>query len=96
VDPVKSYHTSFPGDKKVHKRYQKLATALAHIGASSPDAKTVTAYLFEVSYPEGSGVSMVILRIAQNKLVGEASKLLVSGHRQIFWLSMIVRAFLSR
>jgi hypothetical protein len=72
VDPVKSYHTSFPGDKKVHKCYQKLATALAHIGASSPDAKTVTAYLFEVSYPEGSGVSMVILRIAQNKLVGEA------------------------
>jgi len=72
ADPAKSYYASFPrddSDKKVHRRHQKLATALAHIGASSPDAKTVTACSVEVSFIEGSGIPMIILRIAQNKRV---------------------------
>lgn len=92
-DPAKFYHTSFPGhhsDKKVHKRHQKLATALAHIGASSPDAKTVTACSVEVSYPNGNPTPMVILRIAQNNLVGgeELAKLqtLVDDLVQEIWM----------
>jgi hypothetical protein len=52
-----------------------LAFGLALIGASSPDAKTVTACFVEVTYPEGSNDPVVILRMAQNKPVDEREKL---------------------
>ena len=55
-------------------RHQKLASGLALIGASSPDAKTVTACSVEVTYSEGSNDPEVVLRIAQNKLVDEKEK----------------------
>jgi hypothetical protein len=41
-------------DKTIHRRHQKLASALALIGASSPDAKTVTACSVEVSFLKGN------------------------------------------
>jgi hypothetical protein len=73
VEPAKGYDTFF-GNKKHHMRHQKLASGLALIGATSPDAKTVTACSVEVTYPEGSNDLVVILRIAQNKLVDEEEK----------------------
>jgi hypothetical protein len=68
VEPAK-YHSSIFGDRKDHKRHQKLASALAHIGASSSDAKTVTACSVELLYPEGGGNPIILLRVAQNKRV---------------------------
>ena len=55
-------------------RLQKLASGLALIGASSPDAETVTACSFEMTYPEGSNDPVVTLRIAQNKLVDQKER----------------------
>jgi hypothetical protein len=81
VEPSKAYHAYIPGgdtDKVIHRHHQKLASALALIGANSPDTKSVTACSVEVSYPngsdgpEGSGGPEVILRVAQNKGVDEA------------------------
>ena len=78
VEPAKVYNTFYGNhdDKKVCMRHQKLASGLALIGASSPDAKTVTACSVEVTYPEleGSNDLDVVLRIAQNKLVDEKEK----------------------
>jgi hypothetical protein len=57
-------------------RHQKLASGLALIGASSADAKTVTACSVEVTYPVStSNNPVVILRMAQNKPVDEKEKL---------------------
>jgi hypothetical protein len=89
VEAAKVYHTNIPGrnvddaEKTIHQRHQKLASALALIGASSSDARTVTACSVEVSFlksndelegsddPVGSddsgGDPAVILRLAQNK-----------------------------
>jgi hypothetical protein len=69
VETSKAYHGYIPGDEVIHRRHQKLASALALIGANSPD---VTACSVEVSYPNGSGGPKVILRVAQNKGVDEA------------------------
>ena len=76
VEPTKVYNTFYGDhdDKKVCMRHQKLASGLALIGASSPDAKTVTACSVEVTYSEGSNDPEVVLRIAQNKLVDEKEK----------------------
>ena len=63
VEAAKTYHTNIPGndaDKAIHRCHQKLASAVALIGASSSDAKTVAACSVEVSFlksnddPEGS------------------------------------------
>jgi hypothetical protein len=62
LEPAKAYCT--PGDSK---RNQKLASALAHIGATSSDEKTVTACSVEFLYPEGDGNHSILLRMAQNK-----------------------------
>ncbi|KIM83277.1 hypothetical protein PILCRDRAFT_7235 [Piloderma croceum F 1598] len=52
---------------KLHKRHQKVASALALIGATSSDAKTVTACSAEVSYASDSNHTVIILRVAQNQ-----------------------------
>jgi hypothetical protein len=52
---------------KLHKRHQKVASALAFIGATSSYATTVTACSAEVSYPSDSNRMVVILRVAQNQ-----------------------------
>jgi hypothetical protein len=90
VEAAKAYHTNIPGknfddaDQAIHLRHQKLASAVALIGASSPDAKTVTACSVEVSFlksnddpegsddPGGSDKPVVVLRLAQNKGIVEA------------------------
>jgi hypothetical protein len=76
VGPAKGYSTFFGSieDKKHHMRHQKLASGLAHIGATSSDAKTVTACSVEVTYPEGTNGPVIILRMAQNKQVDEEEK----------------------
>jgi len=84
VEAAKAYHP----DKTIHRRHQKLASALALIGASSPDAKTVTACSVEVSFLKGNdelegnddpvgsdgpgGDPAVVLRLAQNKRIVNA------------------------
>jgi hypothetical protein len=92
VEAAKAYPTNIPGKNfddagkaiTIHRRHQKLASAVALIGASSSDVKTVTACSVEVSFlksnddPEGSGdpgckdKPIVILRLAQNKGIVEA------------------------
>jgi hypothetical protein len=91
VEAAKAYHTNVPGktlgdaDKTIHQRHRMLASALALIGASSPDAKTVTACSVEVSFLKGNdelessddpvgsdgpgGDPAVVLRLAQNKRI---------------------------
>jgi len=66
-----AYKTTFFGDDKqvkLHKWHQKVASVLALIGATSSDAKTVTACSAEVSYPSDSNHTVIILRVAQNQL----------------------------
>jgi len=72
VELVKGYSTFFDNikDKK-----HMWASGLAHIGATSSDAKTVTACSIEVMYPEVGDDPVVILRMAQNKQVDEEEKL---------------------
>lgn len=69
VDPPVAYETPFFGGKEVrlYKRHQKVASALALIGATSSDVQTVTACSAEVSYPSNSSCTVVILRVAQNQ-----------------------------
>jgi hypothetical protein len=71
VDPPVAYKTHVFGDTMVkhHKQHQKVASALAFIGATSSDAKTVTACSFEVSFPSDSNRTAVILRVAQNQRI---------------------------
>jgi hypothetical protein len=91
VEAAKAYHTNVPGktlddaNKTVHRRHQKLTSALALIGASSPDVNTVTACSIEVSFLKGNdelegsddpvgsdgpgGDLAVVLRLAQNKSI---------------------------
>jgi hypothetical protein len=82
VEVAKTYHTNIPGknvddkSKAIHRRHQKLASAVALIGASSPDVKTVTACSVEMSFlksnddpegsddPGGSDKPAVVLRLA--------------------------------
>ena len=60
VEAAKAYHPNVPGktlddaDKTIHRHHQKLASALALIGASSPDAKIVTACSVKVSFLKGN------------------------------------------
>ena len=62
----------------IHWCHKKQVSAIAFIGASTPDAKTVTTCFVEVLYlnssndPEGSSGPEVILWVAQNKGVDEA------------------------
>jgi hypothetical protein len=77
VEHARGYDTFYGDnieDKKHDTRYNKLASALALIGAISPDAKTVTALSVEGTSPEDSDDLVFILRIAQNKLVTEKEK----------------------
>jgi hypothetical protein len=71
VDPPVAYKTHVFGDTMVkhHKQHQKVASALAFIGATSSDAKTVTACSSEVSFPSDSNRTAVILRVAQNQWI---------------------------
>ena len=89
VEAAKAYHINIPGknfddaDKAIHRR-QKLASAVALIGANSPDARPVTACSVEMSFlksnddpegnddPGGSNKPVVVLRLAQNKGIVEA------------------------
>jgi hypothetical protein len=77
VEPAKSYETfygDYKEDQKHHMRHKKLASGLALINATSPDAKTVTACSVEVTYTEDSDDPVFILRIAHNKLVNEKER----------------------
>ena len=79
VEAVKVYHTSIPGkhvdgaDKTIHRHHEKLASAVALVGASSPDATTFTPFSVEVSFLKGNddrgGPAAVVLRLAQNKKI---------------------------
>jgi hypothetical protein len=55
-----------------HERHQKLASAVAFIGATSPDSKTVTACSSEISSPDKDERRVVALRIAQNQPITAA------------------------
>ena len=85
VEASKAYYTNIPGKlgddakKTIHRRHQKLASALALIGESSSDANTVTACSVEMSFlkrddevADSVDPAMVVLRLAQNKMIGEA------------------------
>jgi UDP-N-acetylenolpyruvoylglucosamine reductase len=72
IEPVKAYKTYIFGDQtdqKLHKRHQKLPSALAHIGATLFDAKTIAACSNELFYAEGTANPMILLRVVQNKQV---------------------------
>jgi hypothetical protein len=57
---------------RMNKHHQKLAAAIAFIGATSPDSKTVTACSSEISFPNENEQQAVTLRIAQNQPIAAA------------------------
>jgi hypothetical protein len=54
---------------RLNKRHHKLATAVACIGASTPESKTVTACSAEVWFLPESEQPIITLRIAQNRMI---------------------------
>ena len=60
VEAAKVYHTNILGkhvdgaDKTIHRHHEKLASAVALVGASSPDATTFTPFSVEVSFLKGN------------------------------------------
>jgi hypothetical protein len=77
-DPALSYHPLtdeiLPDQKQLilNRRHTKLATAVAWIGASSPESKTVTACSSEVKFPKDNEPPVITLRIAQNQPITDA------------------------
>jgi hypothetical protein len=69
----------------LNKRHQKLATAVALIGASSPESKTVTACCIEVLFRKDVEQPAITLRIAQNQPIVAAE---MEGFQQL--LNMLI------
>jgi hypothetical protein len=72
-NPLTNPKLGDPDEEKhfmLSKRHQTLATAVAIIGASSPDSRTATACSTEITLPTSNVAgATVILRIAQNQVV---------------------------
>lgn len=75
-EPARSYLSKLKGGTK-HQRFsqrqQKLAAAIAFVGASLPNGKNVTACSVEISDLDEGGPTKITLRIAQNQLVSKGT-----------------------